>query len=530
MYKAEQAGAINQADKNGRKPLFFQPKLSVNQPGDVYEQEADDVADKVMRMKDTAAEPFFSPPAIQRKCAHCEEEEKRLQRKENGISITTIPAAFIQRQPTPPSATPTTEDAADTTDGFDLNGLGFTSQSLLERYQSEPQRPPVPPFEAITGSVQGYTSYGRISTRIPDIWRRRSISFTDAARVATGEPVSSRDTDPVAEGSHSEAQATSTYSPRWAIVFSAWDYATWSDVPFVREIVREGSPFQQAIQSEFGHVTNVENPTGGGMRNGITNQITSLTAQLIPGRIAELLIYFEGHGGAGGICGVDDRSADACVDYPELQAFAQTAARAGIHVTFILDSCNVGEIVNLSQTEQATSLESRMTAGGAALSPEATQLLTDIRGLLQDVIPLGHKINYVYHMRRSLNDAAVRNDIQTAILDMMLAITGIQLLVGIGGTISPDRFSLGQRLYALCAPAEEATAEAGNHTFTHNLTLADVTRMRQRIAPLIDLSNQQINILLQRLEQLAPRTPHTPAGPQLVPDHDPNQTPEGEVV
>lgn len=48
--------------------VFFQPKLVVNQPNDRYEQEADAMADRVMRM------------TIQRKCAACELEEK-LQRK-----------------------------------------------------------------------------------------------------------------------------------------------------------------------------------------------------------------------------------------------------------------------------------------------------------------------------------------------------------------------------------------------------------------------------------------------------------------
>ncbi len=66
---------------------FFQSKLSINQPNDVYEQEADAMADKVMRMKDdnSAQSSFFKPSAInvQRKCQHCEEEEKKqLQRKE----------------------------------------------------------------------------------------------------------------------------------------------------------------------------------------------------------------------------------------------------------------------------------------------------------------------------------------------------------------------------------------------------------------------------------------------------------------
>jgi hypothetical protein len=65
---------------------FFQPKLTVNQPNDVYEQEADAMADRVMRMAapDHHENAFFKPAAdnIQRKCQHCEEEEK-VQRKEN---------------------------------------------------------------------------------------------------------------------------------------------------------------------------------------------------------------------------------------------------------------------------------------------------------------------------------------------------------------------------------------------------------------------------------------------------------------
>jgi hypothetical protein len=56
-------------------PLFFQPRLTVNEPGDIYEQEADEMADKVMRMPDPSKKPFFTPP-LYRKCEACEEEEK----------------------------------------------------------------------------------------------------------------------------------------------------------------------------------------------------------------------------------------------------------------------------------------------------------------------------------------------------------------------------------------------------------------------------------------------------------------------
>lgn len=74
---------------------FFQPKLTVNQPGDEFEQEADAVADKVMRMSDAGAESNFfsaSPVYVQRKCQHCEEEEKRMQRKESAAGTQHAPS------------------------------------------------------------------------------------------------------------------------------------------------------------------------------------------------------------------------------------------------------------------------------------------------------------------------------------------------------------------------------------------------------------------------------------------------------
>lgn len=68
---------------------FFQPKLTINQPNDPYEQEADAVAEKVMRMPAPKAEPAFFQPSpvivspVQRKCAACEEEEKQKKQEED---------------------------------------------------------------------------------------------------------------------------------------------------------------------------------------------------------------------------------------------------------------------------------------------------------------------------------------------------------------------------------------------------------------------------------------------------------------
>lgn len=75
---------------NKRANSFIQPKLTINQPNDPYEQEADAMADKVMRMKQPGIQLKPMPiSSVQRKCAHCEEEDKEIQRKEmNGAEKT----------------------------------------------------------------------------------------------------------------------------------------------------------------------------------------------------------------------------------------------------------------------------------------------------------------------------------------------------------------------------------------------------------------------------------------------------------
>jgi len=49
------------------KQTFFQPKLSVAQPEDAYEQEANAVADNITRQGSSTSNSFFSPSVIQRK-------------------------------------------------------------------------------------------------------------------------------------------------------------------------------------------------------------------------------------------------------------------------------------------------------------------------------------------------------------------------------------------------------------------------------------------------------------------------------
>lgn len=83
------SGKQSGSGKSG-KP-FFQAKLTVNQPGDKQEREADDTANSVVQRLATSAgdeaastdeermkedKEIQTKPDLQRKCAECEKEEK----------------------------------------------------------------------------------------------------------------------------------------------------------------------------------------------------------------------------------------------------------------------------------------------------------------------------------------------------------------------------------------------------------------------------------------------------------------------
>lgn len=75
---------------------FFQPSLKVGPSDDVYEREADAMADKVVQMQEgNVSHSLFSPVPIQRKCAHCQEEEE-VQRKENEKDQQEAPSSVHQ--------------------------------------------------------------------------------------------------------------------------------------------------------------------------------------------------------------------------------------------------------------------------------------------------------------------------------------------------------------------------------------------------------------------------------------------------
>ena len=77
-----------------QRSLPIQAKLTVGAPGDRYEQEADRVADQVMRMSADNAATLSAPPQIQRLCAGCEEElQRQVEEEEEEEMLQTKPQA-----------------------------------------------------------------------------------------------------------------------------------------------------------------------------------------------------------------------------------------------------------------------------------------------------------------------------------------------------------------------------------------------------------------------------------------------------
>jgi hypothetical protein len=126
-----QKTAGNQAVQKLIKSGTLQAKLKIGQPNDVYEQEADRVAEQVMRMPD---------PVIQRKCATCDEdEEKIMQAKElpGQVSVTEyqeVPSIVreVLRSPGQP-LDPATRAFMEPRFGHDFSNVRVHSSSTAEK-------------------------------------------------------------------------------------------------------------------------------------------------------------------------------------------------------------------------------------------------------------------------------------------------------------------------------------------------------------------------------------------------------------
>ena len=113
-------------DTGSLQYLPVQRKLSVGAANDPLEEEADAMADKVMRMP----EPF-----IQRKCKECEEEENKVQRKEStGAATPAITPAVEQAlQSTGQSMDKPTRSFMEERFGYDFSNVQIHNDLLAHQ-------------------------------------------------------------------------------------------------------------------------------------------------------------------------------------------------------------------------------------------------------------------------------------------------------------------------------------------------------------------------------------------------------------
>ena len=101
IYKKEEHK--NRSDTsffNRGKESFFsrrsiQPKLTIGQPGDKYEQEADRMADYVVNHSSSSIKSSIGGPQVQNKCAACEEKDKSVLPKLQLKGSREYPEGFV---------------------------------------------------------------------------------------------------------------------------------------------------------------------------------------------------------------------------------------------------------------------------------------------------------------------------------------------------------------------------------------------------------------------------------------------------
>lgn len=116
-----------------------QAKLTVNEPGDAYEQEADRVADQVMRMPDLDLSIPPAPQQVSPKCAACEKKEKA-QKPQTKPAGSAGPAASeappivheVLRSPGQPLDT-TSRAYFESRFGYDFSRVRLHSNSAAEQ-------------------------------------------------------------------------------------------------------------------------------------------------------------------------------------------------------------------------------------------------------------------------------------------------------------------------------------------------------------------------------------------------------------
>jgi len=317
-----EAGAVQQAERTESKPT------------DAYAHEVDMLfVQRWLAAAAAGATPPDNSPNGRMPPSLSDAQLVRLQRSAGNLAVArelelglqTGPS--LQRQPNAPrpAAAPPSDSVS----------------ALLDEIAPVVGRLRQPPgVEVITGTSQAEYSRGELEREIGRLWQRRNLPFLDAARLAAR----SNRGGPRAEQT-TETPATEQFGQRWSLNLLAADFQQWSDLPEIGRLLRNGSPYGEALRAEFGRVIPVNNPTAARMRDVIVATVVELSLALHPGDIGQLLVTYSGHGGDGFIAGVDGEE----IEPAWLIERGRAAASLGVQLVFVLDTCRAGTLVRLAQ-------------------------------------------------------------------------------------------------------------------------------------------------------------------------------------
>lgn len=437
------------------------------------------------------------------------QEGKRLQAPPLHLTASTA-EEVTEGQSQSLSANPSKEQRSDT---FQLkkrnaSGLEVTHSHIpiqrqksneLEEEESDSEAPDLleevdidtvspPSYEVIAATTQVENSQGELTERVTNLWRRKKMRVDDAARhVANNDPQKG---DPYAMHS-GEAVDEDQVGARWAIYLGAWNYRGGTDLTDIRDHLKKGSPFRKALDGSYDNVVIVRNPTADQMNTRIMDTIIDLFPKLQQGNIGELTVYFEGHGGAEGLAGVDW----ANLTFEDMQSLGRFARDFGIHLTYILDTCNIGSLVNYAQGEQVGDLSDQISE----LSGPEQKTLEEHRASIKDVgtasYGIGRAINLIYWWRKELRNPDERGRIDSYFEILKTSVNNLRTHIHSNAAwLSGEAID---HIDSLLAPLQEQIDKADGRRISRRI----MNRLRKPAAPLIDFLNDTIQDSLEFLRE-----------------------------
>lgn len=276
-----------------------------------------------------------------------------LQLQRSAGNAAVVAALRVQRQ----------EQTGETETGSSVAEVPQLDPELARQLRELFPDPVAGTYEVIGGSTGAQSTSGQLTEGALETWRRERIDLDEAYRRSADRSHlrGGRAVYPTRGGGES-----SGHGVRWGLLLAAWDYQNRQGRPTsevgippnpgvaaprretnlygIQAMLRQGSPYRVAAEASYEHHRIVENPTAIQMDGAIVEEIYALA---IAGG-GQLTVNFQGHGGRGRIVGVNG----GVLDRNRFRRLGEMASRQGVHLTFVLDTCNVGSAALLAENSE----------------------------------------------------------------------------------------------------------------------------------------------------------------------------------